>query len=63
MLLNKPKDYITTVKTKKSSHCVLDLLGGKVKEPLPGRRLDRATGMLLLTNDGELADKLEHTQQ
>ena len=62
VLLNKPKDYITTVKDEKGRRTVLDLLGGKVKERIfPVGRLDRATtGLLLLTNDGELADKLAH---
>jgi len=62
ILLNKPKDHITTVKDERGRRTVLDLLGNKVQERVfPVGRLDRATtGLLLLTNDGELAEKLAH---
>ncbi|MCB0587364.1 MAG: rRNA pseudouridine synthase, partial [Phaeodactylibacter sp.] len=62
ILLNKPKDYITTVKDDRGRRTVLDLLGGRIEERIfPVGRLDRATtGLLLLTNDGELAEKLAH---
>lgn len=62
LLLNKPKDYITTSKDERGRRTVLDLVGDKVKERIfPVGRLDRATtGLLLLTNDGELAEKLAH---
>ncbi len=62
LLLNKPKDYITTAKDEKGRRTVLDLVGNKVQERIfPVGRLDRATtGLLLLTNDGELAKKLSH---
>ncbi|MCO6486871.1 MAG: rRNA pseudouridine synthase [Phaeodactylibacter sp.] len=62
VLLNKPKDYITTVKDEKGRRTVFDLLGNQVQERIfPVGRLDRATtGLLLLTNDGDLAGKLAH---
>ncbi len=58
--LNKPKDCITTVKDEKGRRTVLDLV--KVKQRIfPVGRLDRnTTGVLLLTNDGELACRLMH---
>ncbi len=60
IVLNKPKDCITTVKDEKGRRTVLDLV--KVKERIfPVGRLDRnTTGVLLLTNDGELAYRLMH---
>lgn len=60
IVLNKPKDYITTVKDEKGRKTVLDLV--KVKQRIfPIGRLDRnTTGVLLLTNDGELAYRLMH---
>jgi 23S rRNA pseudouridine2605 synthase len=60
ILLNKPKDYITTTDDPQKRKTVLDLI--KVKERLyPVGRLDRNTsGVLLLTNDGELSQKLTH---
>ena len=62
VLLNKPKDYITTVKDERGRRTVLDLLDSTIEERIfPVGRLDRATtGLLLLTNDGDLADKLAH---
>jgi 23S rRNA pseudouridine2605 synthase len=62
ILMNKPKDVITTVDDPQGRRTVLDLLGGKVRERVyPVGRLDRnTTGVLLLTNDGELAKKLTH---
>lgn len=61
-LLNKPKDYITTAKDPEGRKTVLDLIKGATKERVyPVGRLDRnTTGVLLLTNDGELAQKLTH---
>ncbi len=60
IVLNKPKDCITTVKDEKGRRTVLDLV--KVKERIfPVGRLDRnTTGVLILTNDGELAYRLMH---
>jgi 23S rRNA pseudouridine2605 synthase len=60
ILLNKPKDYITTTDDPEKRKTVLDLI--KIKERIyPVGRLDRNTsGVLLLTNDGELSQKLTH---
>ena len=62
VLLNKPKDYITTTDDPQKRKTVLHLLGNTFKERLyPVGRLDRnTTGLLLLTNDGEMAKKLSH---
>ncbi|MFQ3575032.1 MAG: pseudouridine synthase, partial [Cytophagales bacterium] len=62
VLLNKPKDYITTTNDPENRRTVMDLVANAAKERLfPVGRLDRnTTGLLLLTNDGELADKLSH---
>ena len=61
-LLNKPKDYITTAKDPEGRKTVFDLLKNATKERIYAvGRLDRnTTGVLLLTNDGELAQKLTH---
>ena len=62
ILMNKPKDYVTTVEDPHAEHTVLDLIGDKCTERVyPVGRLDKATtGVLLLTNDGDLAGKLTH---
>lgn len=62
ILLNKPKDYITTTDDERSRKTVLDLIKNASKEKVyPVGRLDRNTsGVLLLTNDGELTQKLTH---
>lgn len=62
ILLNKPKDYITTTDDPQKRKTVLDLINRATKERIyPVGRLDRNTsGVLLLTNDGELAQKLTH---
>ncbi len=62
ILLNKPKNYITTLKDEKTRHTVLELVAPYVNERIyPVGRLDRnTTGVLLMTNDGELAQKLSH---
>ena len=62
ILMNKPKDYVTTVEDPHAEHTVLDLIGDECPERVyPVGRLDRATtGVLLLTNDGDLAGKLTH---
>lgn len=62
ILMNKPKDVITTASDEKGRKTVLDLIGKKIKERIfPVGRLDRSTtGLLLLTNDGDLAKKLSH---
>jgi 23S rRNA pseudouridine2605 synthase len=62
ILLNKPKDYITTTDDPQNRKTVLDIIGRATPERVyPVGRLDRNTsGVLLLTNDGELAQKLTH---
>jgi 23S rRNA pseudouridine2605 synthase len=62
ILLNKPKDYLTTLSDPEGRKTVLDLLKNASKDRVfPIGRLDRnTTGVLLLTNDGELAQKLSH---
>jgi 23S rRNA pseudouridine2605 synthase len=62
ILLNKPKDYITTNEDDKGRKTVLDIVKGATDERIyPVGRLDRnTTGVLLLTNDGELAQHLTH---
>lgn len=62
ILLNKPKDYITTTKDPQNRKTVMELIKNACKERVfPVGRLDRnTTGLLLFTNDGELADKLMH---
>jgi 23S rRNA pseudouridine2605 synthase len=64
LLLNKPKDYITTADDERGRRTVMDLIAGAVKERVyPVGRLDRnTTGLLLFTNDGEMAKKLTHPQ-
>ena len=60
ILMNKPKDLVTTLRDEKGRRGVLDVV--KVRERVyPVGRLDRnTTGVLLLTNDGELANRLMH---
>lgn len=62
LILNKPKDYITTTKDPQNRKTVQELIKGACNERLyPVGRLDRnTTGLLLFTNDGDLADKLMH---
>ena len=62
LLLNKPKGYINTVSDDRDRRTVMDLVGKACDERIyPVGRLDRnTTGVLLFTNDGELAKKLTH---
>jgi 23S rRNA pseudouridine2605 synthase len=62
VLLNKPKDFLTTMDDPQERKTVMDLVSGACKERVyPVGRLDRnTTGLLLLTNDGELTVKLTH---
>lgn len=62
VLLNKPKDYVTTVRDGHAARTVMDLVGRACKERIyPVGRLDKnTTGVLLFTNDGDLAKKLSH---
>ncbi len=62
ILMNKPKGFLTTTKDPQDRNTVMQIIAESVKERVyPVGRLDRnTTGLLLLTNDGELTDKLSH---
>ena len=62
VLLNKPKNYITTVDDERGRRTVMDLIDKAANERIyPVGRLDRnTTGLLLFTNDGEMTKKLTH---
>ncbi|MGS2763469.1 pseudouridine synthase [Sinomicrobium sp. M5D2P9] len=62
VLLNKPKGFITTTKDERGRRTVMELVSNASKSKLlPVGRLDRnTTGLLLFTNDGDLAKKLTH---
>lgn len=62
VLLNKPKNYITTMDDERGRKTVMELVANATKERIyPVGRLDRnTTGLLLFTNDGEMAKKLTH---
>ncbi|GAA4320440.1 pseudouridine synthase [Compostibacter hankyongensis] len=62
ILLNKPKDYITTLRDPQGRRTVMELIRDATGERVyPVGRLDRNTsGLLLLTNDGELAQQMAH---
>ena len=62
ILLNKPKNYITTMEDDRGRKTVMELISNASKERIyPVGRLDRnTTGLLLFTNDGDLAKKLTH---
>ncbi|HEY0652795.1 MAG TPA: pseudouridine synthase [Chryseosolibacter sp.] len=62
VLMNKPKGFLTTTDDPQERNTVMHIIGSNVKERIyPVGRLDRnTTGLLLLTNDGDLADKLMH---
>ncbi len=62
ILMNKPKGFLTTTKDPEERNTVMQIIGDAVRERIyPVGRLDRnTTGLLLLTNDGDLADKLMH---
>lgn len=62
LLLNKPKNTVTTTDDPEERHTVMDIVKGACAERIyPVGRLDRnTTGVLLLTNDGDLAAKLTH---
>ena len=64
VLLNKPKDYVTTSDDPQNRKTVMDLVKNACRERIyPVGRLDRSTtGVLLFTNDGDLATKLTHPQ-
>lgn len=62
ILMNKPKGYVTTVEDPHAEHTVIELIGDACSERIyPVGRLDKeTTGVLLLTNDGDLTGKLTH---
>lgn len=62
ILMNKPKNVVTTVSDEKGRKTVMDIVEKKVKlRVYPVGRLDRnTTGLLLITNDGDLTKKLSH---
>jgi 23S rRNA pseudouridine2605 synthase len=62
IVINKPKDYITTVSDEKGRKTVMDIIKNAIGQRLyPVGRLDRnTTGLLILTNDGQFAQKLSH---
>lgn len=63
VLLNKPKGFLAAMDSPKAKKTVMDLVGNATKERIyPVGQLDRSTtGVLLLTNDGELAKRLTHS--
>ena len=63
LVMNKPKDFVTTLSDPHADRTVMDLISKSLcpERVYPVGRLDKATtGVLLFTNDGELADKLTH---
>ena len=62
-MLNKPKGYITSASDEKDRPTVMDLMTNIEERVFPVGRLDyNTTGLLLLTNDGDLANKLAHPE-
>lgn len=60
-MLNKPRGFITSLSDEKGRKCVTELLGGVKERVYPVGRLDyNSEGLLLLTNDGQTANKLTH---
>lgn len=61
IMLNKPRGYVTTLSDEKNRPCVTELLCGLNKRVYPVGRLDMySEGLLILTNDGEFANRLMH---
>ncbi len=62
IVMNKPKDYVTTMGDPYATDTVMDLIGDKCPQRVyPVGRLDKSTtGVLLFTNDGEMAEQLTH---
>ena len=61
IVMNKPKGYVTTAADPHAEKTVMDLLKGCTTRVYPVGRLDKATtGVLMFTNDGELAERLTH---
>ena len=60
-MLNKPRGYVTTLKDEKGRRTVAELVSGLGLRLYPVGRLDmNSEGLLIMTNDGELADRLMH---
>lgn len=63
-IFNKPAGYITSVSDEKGRKTIYDILPEKMKKLKPAGRLDKdSTGLLILTNDGELIQKLTHPKK
>lgn len=63
LIMNKPKDYVTTLSDPHADHTVMELISREKcpERVVPVGRLDKATtGVLLLTNDGDLTERLTH---
>ena len=61
IIMNKPKGYVTTASDPHADKTVMDLLKGCPSRVFPVGRLDKnTTGVLMFTNDGEIAEKLTH---
>ena len=61
IVMNKPKGYVTTASDPHADKTVMDLLKGCPSRVFPVGRLDKnTTGLLMFTNDGEIAEKLTH---
>ena len=61
LLLNKPRGYVTTMSDEKGRRCIRDLLSDGMPRVYPVGRLDcDSEGLLILTNDGELTERLTH---
>lgn len=61
IMMNKPRGYVTTVSDELDRRCVMDLLEGVEERVYPVGRLDRnSEGLLLFTNDGDLANSIMH---
>lgn len=61
IIMNKPKGYVTTASDPHADKTVMDLLKGCTSRVFPVGRLDKnTTGVLMFTNDGEIAEKLTH---
>ena len=61
LLVNKPVGYVTTMKDEMGRKCVKELVSGLGKRVYPVGRLDKdSEGLLIMTNDGELTNKLTH---
>ena len=64
MMLNKPRGYVTTLSDEKGRRTVADLVADLPERVYPVGRLDlNSEGLLLLTNDGELANRLMHPKR